>query len=400
MAEEVDFKLTPLDDNGNPIETNVEQDVQQEEVSEQVEEQVEEQAQEEVAESQVQEVEEPTVTTENITEELEAQVEVSEVSQQVDESQPQLSDADLLSILKERYDAQGDSLKDVLSNNEKSESIELTDDVKKFLEYQKDTGRGLQDFLKAQRDISSLSDVEALTEYYQETKPHLSADDISYLISENFRFDEALDDDKEVRAKKIAFKDEVYKAKQHLNNVSDKYKVPLGSSDGTPLSQDVQEAVSFYTEYKENTEKQKQLQENYSKVFREKTDQVFNQDFKGFEFNVGDKNLLFKISNVDSVKNSQSDINDMLSNFTDKQTGALADGTKFHKAAFAMNNPDLIAKLAYQQGLADATNGIVKETKNIDMSIRDNKDMQTKGSNFKVLSEEDTFSTGLKFKKR
>lgn len=405
MAEEVDFKLTPLDDNGNPVEANkneedgIRQEVQEDAGNEQIESQTEVQEEENVAEVD-------SSTEENVQQQEEPQIQVSEVGEKVDSSDEgsqdnkELSDDDILSILKERYNVESNSLNDVLSNNEKSESVELTDDVKKFLDFQKETGRGLQDFLKAQRDINSLSDVDALTEYYRETKPHLSAEDISYLISEDFSFDEELDDEKEVRKKKIAFKDEVYKAKQHLNSIADKYKVPLGSSDGTPLSTEVQEAVSFYAEYKENTEKQNQLQETYAKVFREKTDQVFNQDFKGFEFNVGDKKLLFKLSNVDSVKSSQSDVTSMLSNFTDKETGALSDGMKFHKAAFAMNNPDLIAKLAYQQGVADATDGIVKETKNIDMTVRDNKNTQTKESNFKVLDSGDTFSSGLKFRKK
>jgi len=407
MAEELDFKLTPLDDNGDPIEyQKKEENVREEQIenegqNDQNESEVESQKQEEVKVDEV-----DSATQENTQQEEEPEIQVSEVAEEVDDnkqsSQPdkELTDDDILSVLKERYNVESQSLKDVLTNNEKSESIELTDDVKKFLEFQKETGRGLQDFLMAQRDIDSLSDVEALTEYYKETKPHLSAEDISYLLSENYSYDEEHDDEKEVRKKKIAFKDEVYKAKQHLNTIAEKYKVPLGSSDGAPLSADIKEAVSFYTEYKENTEKQNQLQQEYQKIFREKTDNVFNQEFKGFEFNVGDKKLLFKVTNVDNVKSSQSDINSMLNNFLDKETGALGDGMKFHKAAFAMNNPDLIAKLAYQQGLSDATKGIVQETKNIDMSVRDNKDTQNKGSNFKILDSGDTFSSGLKFRKR
>jgi hypothetical protein len=404
MAEEVDFKLTPLDDNGDAViaseevskTENKENELQQEEKGEQ-------NKAEEQSEAPVQEELEVATVAESLEAEeknIEPAVEVSEVIDEVAKSNPELTEDELFNILKERYNAQGSSIKDVLSNNEQSENIELTDDVKKFLEYQKDTGRGLQDFLKAQRDIGSLSDQESLLEYYKETKPHLSIDDISYLISEKFNFDESIDDEKEIRSKKIAFKEEVYKAKQLLNDISGKYKVPLESSDGTPLSKDVQDAISFYTEYNESTEKQKQLQDDYSKVFREKTEQVFSQNFKGFEFNVGDKRLLFKIADVNGIKSSQSDINDMLGSFTDKETGALGDGMKFHKAAFAMNNPDLIAKLAYQQGLSDATKGIVKETKNIDMSVRENQDMETKGSNFKVLSSESSFSSGLKFNKK
>jgi hypothetical protein len=257
----------------------------------------------------------------------------------------------------------------------------------------------MQDFIMAQRDVSSLDDSSALFEWYKDQNPHLSIEDIQYLIDDKFLYNEDEDDQKTIKGKQIAYKDEVYKAKKYLAELTDKYKVPLESS-GANMSEDTQEALKFYTQYKEETAKAEQQSKALQDVFRQKTDSLFNEEFKGFEFNVGKKKLMFKLSSPEEVKKSQYDINNMLSRYTDSETGALGDAYLFHKSAFAMSNPDLIAKLAYEQGLADATNNIVKETKNIDMTVRSNPVTDKSGTKYRVLESDSDFSGGLKMKKR
>lgn len=404
MAEENDlgWKLTPLDDDGNPMLFEKDEVKAEEQETTEV---VENETQEQVAETEV------TAAAENVQEDVQeiAQVEqLEEVVETVesDDNSPvveqqnkEIDEQAVLQFLKDRHQKEFSSIDEVLLNNDKQQSDDLSEDVKTYLKFKQDTGRSMQDFMMAQRDVSSLDDTTALFEWYRDQNPHLSVEDINYLISEKFTYNEDEDDQKVIKGKQIAYKDEVYKAKKYLTELSDKYKVPLESSEKN-MSGEAQEALKFYSEYKEETIKSEQHNKALQDVFKQKTDSLFNEEFKGFEFNVGKKKLMFKLSSPEEVKKSQSDINGMLSRYTDEQTGALGDAYQFHKSAFAMSNPDLIAKLAYEQGLADATNNIVKETKNIDMTVRSNQVSDKSGTKYRVLESDGDFSGGLKMRKR
>ncbi len=411
MAEENDlgWKFRPLDENGEPVEKK-EEPAKEETVTEVDASQEKKEETPEVKEKE--EVEPGTSRTGTVNPEDEniAQVESQEPekdsepnvevsTEEVKEQQKEIDEQQVLAYLKNRHQKEFSSLEDVLSNIEKPQSQELSEDIQTYLKFREETGRSMQDFILAQRDVSALDDSAALFEFYKETKPHLSADDINYLITENFGYDEEVDEERDIKKKKIAYKDEVYKAKQHLTDLANKYKVPLESS-GKPLEADAKEAVEFYTKYKEDASNQEKQSKQLQEVFRQKTDKLFSDEFKGFEFNVGKKKLMFKLSSPNEVKQSQSDINKMLSRFTDNESGALNDAYLFHKSAFAMTNPDLIAKLAYEQGIADATNNIVKETKNLDMTVRTNKVEGESGTRFRVLDSEGDFSGGLKIRKK
>lgn len=397
MAEEneLGWKLRPLDDDGKPIEK--EETAQEETQTTEVEATTEQETQQEVEPATT---ETGTAEPEDTTEEPTVEVSSEDVEPEPKAQEKEIDEHAVLQYLKDRHQKEYNSIDEVLTNNEeKTQSQELSEDIQTYLKFKQETGRSMQDFIMAQRDVSSLDDSAALYEYYRETKPHLSPDDINYLITESFGYDEEVDEEKDVRRKKIAYKDEVYKAKKHLEDLANKYKVPLESS-GKPLDANTQEALEFYSKYKQESRESEEQSKNLQDVFRAKTDNLFNEEFKGFEFNVGKKKLLFKLSSPNEVKQSQSDINKMLSRYTDKDTGALRDAYEFHKSAFAMTNPDLIAKLAYEQGLSDATNNIVKETKNIDMTVRENQVTEKSGLKYRVLDSGGDFSGGLKFKKR
>ena len=372
----MEWTLKELDANGNPIEPKaVEQAEEQQEVVEQVEEQQEavEQQQEVVEQSQ---------------EEVEV---VSE--QETDEPQQfELDDSSILSYLKERHSLELSSIDDL----KQTEKQELSEDVEKFLQYKKETGRGFDDFVNLQKDWTKVDDFSVLKEYYKETKPHLDEEDISHILSEDFSYDESIDEVSEIRKKKIAYKEELYKARNHFDGMKEKYKAPLESSS-TSIPEDYKEAFNFYSEYKERSEQEKQIQQRNASTFKEKTESLFNQEFKGFEFNLGDKKQVFKPGDVNAVKNEQLDISNFFNKHID-QDGTVKDATSYHKALFAANNVDALAKHFYEQGVADATGGLVKETKNIDMSVRDNKTVDVKGTKFRVVDSGEDFS--FKIKKR
>jgi hypothetical protein len=313
------------------------------------------------------------------------------VDDTVDDTQSQdIDDARVLSYLKDRYQKEYNSLDEVLTQKEKAE---LPDDVKKLMEF------GVDNYLKINRDWDSESDVNILKEYYKQTKPHLDDEDINYLLEEEYSFDEDIDDDRDIKKKKVALKEELFRAKGYLNDLKEQYKVDLGSNS-TEVTEDYKKAFNFYQEYTETSRKEAEIAQQKSEVFLDKTNRLFNSEFKGFEFNLGDKKQVFKPSDVLETKNAQSDISGVISKHLD-ENGYLKDEHQYHKALAMFRDPDGFAKFFYEQGKADATDNVIKDAKNIQMSVRDNKDVTPKGDGpkMRVVSSDD-FEGGMKIRKR
>ena len=316
-----------------------------------------------------------------------SQVEDTEVeeTQEVD-----IDDARVLSYLKERYQKEYNSLDEVLTQKEKAE---LPEDIKKLMEF------GVDNYLKINRDWNSENDATILKEYYKQTKPHLDDDDIAYLLEEEYSYDEDIDDDRDIKKKKVALKEELFRAKGYLNDLKEQYKVDLGSSQ-TEVSEDYKKAFNFYQEYTENSKKEIEIAQKKAEVFLDKTNRLFNSEFKGFEFNLGDKKQVFKPSDVLETKTTQSDISKVIANHLD-ENGYLKDEHQYHKALAMFRDPDGFAKFFYEQGKSDATNNVIKDAKNIEMSVRDKKDVTPKGDGpkMRVVSNDD-FEGGMKIRKR
>lgn len=389
---EEDIKVYALDDDGNRIEP---QQPEQEQVAEQSTEQ------EVTAGVEPQQLETVDAQQEGQQEEViqqqaeeQAEVQEEEIKQALEPEEK--DDNWFLDKLKERYEVElnsVDDLKNVLSNNEKQT---LPEDVEKYLEFRKETGRSFSDFAELQKDWAAVNDEQVIREYYKQTKPHLDSEDIEHILGEQFSYDSELDDDKEVRAKKIAYKEALYEARNHFEGLKERYKAPLESS-AADIPDNYREAFSFYNEYQEQAETTAKLQQEQSKFFQDKTNNLFNQDFKGFEFNLGDKKQFVKPNDLNKTKEVQSDVNNFLSSHLDEK-GFLKDPAAYHRAMYAAMNVDSIAKHFYEQGKADATGDIVKETKNIDMSVRDNKVTDVSGTKFRVVDSGDQFE--FKIKKR
>jgi hypothetical protein len=258
---------------------------------------------------------------------------------------------------------------------------------------------GVDNYLKINRDWNSENDATILKEYYKQTKPHLDDDDIAYLLEEEYSYDEDIDDDRDIKKKKVALKEELFRAKGYLNDLKEQYKVELGSSQ-TEVSEDYKKAFNFYQEYTENSKKEIEIAQKKAEVFLDKTNRLFNSEFKGFEFNLGDKKQVFKPSDVLETKTTQSDISKVIANHLD-ENGYLKDEHQYHKALAMFRDPDGFAKFFYEQGKSDATNNVIKDAKNIEMSVRDKKDVTPKGDGpkMRVVSNDD-FEGGMKIRKR
>jgi hypothetical protein len=273
----------------------------------------------------------------------------------------------------------------------------LPENIQKLVDFMEETGGDLNDYVKLNQDYSKLNDQDLLYEYYKQTKPHLNNEEINFLMEDSFSYEEDIDDEKDIRRKKLALKEQVASAKTHLDGQKSKYYEEIKA--GSKLTQEQQKAVNFFNRYNKETEELNKSAELNRNRFMKRTDEVFNNKFKGFEYNVGEKSYRFNIKDVDKVKSEQSDINQFMTKFVNEDS-TLKDPNKYHKALFTADNPDAIAKHFYEQGKADAIKESVAKAKNVDMDPRQShKTIETGGLKFKVLGD-DTSDFKLRIKNR
>ena len=266
-------------------------------------------------------------------------------------------------------------------------------DLVKFME---ETGGSLEDYTRLNADYSNIDDNALLLEYYKNTKPHLNREEINFLIEDNFLYNEELDEPRDIKKKKLAFKEEIARAKKHLVGLKDQYYKELKL--GSKLTKEQQDAISFYNKYNQEQQAVVKAQKASADHFLKQTNNVFNQNFKGFDFNVGEKTYRFKVNDIESTKKYQSDILNFVSEYVDDKN-MMKDARGYHKALYAAKNIDKIVKHFYEQGKADAIKDTTMKAKNIDMSPRSTTPVVNAGG-FKVRALSGESSSGLKFKIR
>ena len=279
----------------------------------------------------------------------------------------ELNDADVLSYIKNRYDKDIDSVDQLFATKESNE--DLPEDVAAYFKYKKETGRGLKDFVELQKDYDEMDGDQVLRAYYSKTEEGLDMDDIQDIMEDKFSYDEELDDPKDIKKKQLAKKRELVKAKKFLNEQRDKYKAPLESSGGG-LSAEDNEKFNSYKSYIEESNNARDAQKKRYDYFLEKTDEVFNDEFKGFEFNVGEKSFTFKPGDRDELKSKQSDVNNFVNKYMDTESGLIKDARGYHKAMSVAMNLDKFAEFFYNQGMTEAVDNVSKKSKNINMEMR------------------------------
>ena len=278
------------------------------------------------------------------------------------------------------------------------ESIEtgrdLPENVKKLMSFMDDTGGDLKDYVKLNQDYSEMDNQSLLKEYYKTTKPHLLSDEIEFLMEDQFKYDEDVDDERDIKRKKLALKEQVASAKSQLEENKSKYYEDIKA--GSKLTTQQQKAVDFFNRHNKESESTKKIHTQAKTRFLNKTNEVFNEKFKGFEYNVGDKSYRFNVKDPSQVKESQSDINNFIKKFLNEDS-QMEDAKGYHKSMFTAMNSDVIAKHFYEQGKADALKNSMANSKNIDMSPRGSHEaaIDNSGLKFKVL---DNDSSDYKFK--
>ena len=274
----------------------------------------------------------------------------------------------------------------------------LPENIQKLVDFMEETGGSLEDYVKLNRDTSGLNDQQVLKEYYEKTKPHLSSDEIDFLIEDRFSYDEDIDGERDIKRKKLALKEQVAEAKTYLDGQKSKYYEDIKA--GSKLTKEQQKAIDFFNRYNKESEQNKKVSEFQKTRFNQKTNEVFNDKFKGFEYNVGDKKFRFNVKDADQVKKNQSDINNFIRKFLNNDN-TMKDAKGYHKGLYTAMNPDAIAQHFYEQGKADAIKESVKKSKNIDMSPRSSQsEVNAGGVKVRVLGDDsDSFKFKIKNKK-
>jgi len=276
--------------------------------------------------------------------------------------------------------------------------IALPDNIQKVVEFMNETGGSLEDYVKLNTDYSALDETQLLREFYENTKPHLDREEIDFIMEDNFSYDEELDEDRDIRRKKLARKEELAKAKNHLDGLKSKYYEEVKA--GSKLNPETKKAVDFFNRYKKDNEEASKVTESQVSTFNNKTEKLFSNDFKGFDFNVGEKKFRYKVKNADQIKDTQGDINNFVKKFLNDKN-EMSDAAGYHKSLFTAMNADAIANHFYEQGKTDAMKTSIHNSKNIDMSPRGVHEnvKPTSGVSFKAIKSGGTSKFGVKTRK-
>lgn len=304
----------------------------------------------------------------------------------------ELREEDVLSYIGKRYNKQINSFDELLT--ERNQAEDLPEDVAAYFKYKKETGRGFEDFVNLRKDYDSMEPEELLHSYLAATQEGFDDNDIDVLM-DDYRYDEDIDEEHTIKKIKLAKKKIIGEAKKYFNQQKEKYKMPLESSvAGIP-----DEEKEVYEAYKQYTQQAKSQQEQESRKrdwFQKKTDEVFNEEFKGFEFNVNDRKLSFTPGDSNELKKSQSTPLNFINKFLDED-GLMKDAAGYHRSLAIAMNPDRFAKFFYEQGLSDATEDVMRKTKNINMSERRAPEVTNKGG-MQVKAKDNDSGRTLKIK--
>ena len=285
---------------------------------------------------------------------------------------------------------------EVLQETEAQEQVEYPENIQDLVKFMNETGGTLEDYVALNKDYDQFEDMTLLREYYQKTKPHLSIDEIDFLIEDDFSYDKEIDEPNLIKRKEVAFKEAVAQAKKDLEGQKATYYKEIKA--GARLTPEQQKAMDFFNRYNKESAEQQKITQSQREVFDNKTKSFFNDQFKGFEYKVGEKRYRFNVKNVNEVKNTQSDINNFVKRFLNEKN-EMNDAAGYHKSLFTAMNADAIANHFYEQGKADAIKESVKSAKNIKMDPRSShQEIEAGGIKAKVISGDNLSGLKLKLK--
>lgn len=308
----------------------------------------------------------------------------------------------LMEITEEEVEEATEQLEDEVADAIKESATSganLPENIQKVVDFMSETGGSLEDYVRLNTDYSSLNEDQLLREYYETRYSAYDREDIDFLLADKFSYDEDLDDEREVRLKKLERKQALAEAKNHLDGLKSKYydEIKMGSR----LNPEQQKAVEFFNRYNKESEEAAKIAERQTSRFKQESEKVFSDKFEGFDYSVGDKKYRFKVKDTGQVKETQGDINNFIKKFLNEK-GEMKDAKGYHKSLFTAMNADQVAQHFYEQGKADAVKDSMARTKNVDMNPRGAHEKVTTQNGWTIRAVNDGESTSklkVKFKK-
>ena len=315
---------------------------------------------------------------------------VEELTEQSEEKEEEKQEEALEIVEESIEEPQQENVQE--TKEEPVQTNEYPEDIQKLMQFMEETNGTLEDYVNLNRDYSKMNNTSLVYEYYKNTKPHLDNEDLNFLMQKEFAYDEEVAESSEIKAKQLAFKEELYKAQKHFNDSKEKYYADLKLRKQNEVPEEYKEAYDFYNEATKIQERAEKLKN----TFDTRTNSFFSDDFKGFDFKVGEKKYRFKVDNKENIKNAQSTIDNFIKPYLNKE-GEMEKVGEYHKALFTARNADKLASHFYEQGRADAIKESVKKSKNIDMSPR-SEGVAPQNPNSKVRVVESDSSNRLRIK--
>ena len=309
-----------------------------------------------------------------------------------EEVKKEFTENDILSHINERYNKEIKSVDELFQEREEQEP--LPEDVSAYLKYKKDTGRGFEDYVKLNQNFDELPEDTLLKQYYMATEEGLDEEDVSYMMKD-FAYDKEVDEPDVIRRKKLEKKKNIAKAKKFFNSQKEDYSRPL-ESRGEGISDEDKEILKNYKQYMADAKTAEEVTNKKREFFIKKTDEVFNPEFKGFEFKIGEQKLVYSPGSADEVKKQQLTPNNFLSKHLD-ENGMIKNASNYHMALSAAMNPQRFAEFFYEQGKSAAAEDVMRKTKNIKMTTRNTPEVTSKGG-LKIKSLSQDSGRGLRIK--
>ncbi len=334
----------------------------------------------------------PVVETSGDSEKVDEQVQESNPIAEVEEEKPiieEVKDEEEVISIGEEMEPQAE----IEAEEPIKQNINLPENIEKVVDFMKETGGTLEDYVRLNADYTNVDSDTLLREYYKQTKSHLDSEEISFLLEDNFEYDEELDEARDIRKKKLAYKEEVAKARKHLDGLKSQYYDEIKLRPG--VTQEQKKATDFFNRYNE----EQSVAEQQHKVFTDTTKDYFTKEFKGFDFSVGDKKFRYGVKNPSEVADNQSNINNIVKKFLNDK-GDVTDVKGYHKAMYAAQHADTIAQHFYEQGKADAVRNVAAKSNNISNEARASAPSDVFVGGFKVKSISGLDSSKLKIKAR
>lgn len=336
------------------------------------------------------EKQENSVDSKEVAEEVRSTEEVKPVIEEIIEEKPE--EEEVVNIGEEMVQTSEKPVAKV-SDELPKQDINLPENIEKVVDFMKETGGTLEDYVRLNADYSNVDNDTLLREYYKQTKSHLDSEEISFLMEDNFQYDEELDEARDIRKKKLAYKEEVAKARKHLDGLKSQYYDEIKLRPG--VTQEQKKAMDFFNRYNEEQDVAQQQHE----TFKSNTKDYFTNEFKGFDFKLGEKKFRYGVKNPSEVADNQSNISNIIKKFLNDK-GDVTDVQGYHKAMYAAENADTIAQHFYEQGKADAVRDVAAKSKNISNEARAAAPSDVYIGGLKVKSISGLDSSKLKIKTR